>query len=655
MIDGPLTKPLLPRILRLALVVCAVPAGTLALAGPTSAASTGVVAWGDSEAGQLGDGNNMGPEDCYPGFPEPCSLVPVSVSGLSKASSIATGGAHGLALLKDGTVMAWGGNGDGALGAGNITSLHAEEVIGPETCEVFLDHWEYFPCSMTPIAVSGLGEAAAVAAGGGFSLALLKNGTVMAWGYNEAGVLGNLTPPRISTVPVAVGGLSEVTAIAAGEGFALALRKNGTVMGWGENGDGQLGEATGPKNCEECIPTPVTVSGLSEVVAIAAGGRQSLALLKDGTVMAWGANREGQLGDGAEIGPESCPDTVACSRTPVAVSDIGEATAIAAGSTFRGGSPGQDFALLKDGTVMAWGANGEGELGNGTTSNSDVPVAVCAVGETAPCAQHLSGVTAITGGPGHALAILGNGTVVGWGNRNYQGQLGDGTRVGSDVPVPVDGLSAATAISAGGRFSLAFGTLASLPRVARLEPESGPARGGTSVRITGSHFTGVSAVRFGSSAACFTVDSETEITAISPPTTGTGYVTLSEAVETPPRAVYVTVQTAAGTSPDSPSSLDLFEYGPPETEISPSSCVPPSSGGSSSPAPTEPPPVPPLGERSRRAEPKVLTREQKLAKALKQCEKDRSKSKRAACAKRAREKYTTKAKKKSKQKRPKQT
>ena len=613
MIEGSPAKPLLPRILRLALVLCAGLAGTLALAGPASAVSTGVLAWG-ANGGQLGDGTGTGPEECTPGsdISSSCSIVPVAVSGLREAKSVAAGSSHALALLNDGTVVSWGSNSSGQLGTGDTTDPQLE-------------------LSTTPVAVSGLSEVAQVAASEDFSLALLKDGTVMAWGANEGGVLGNLTT-RFSSVPVAVGGLSEVIQVAAGRGFALALLKNGTVMGWGDDGAGQLGAATGPTNCEECIPTPVAVGGLSEVSAIAAGERSSFAVLRDGTVMAWGGNVGGQLGDGTRTG----------SDVPVAVSGLSEVTAIAS-------SEWSSFAVLRDGRVMAWGENGEGVLGDGSATGSEVPVAVCAVGEQAPCAQDLSGVTSISAGPRHTLALLGNGMVVAWGAGD-RGELGegyypeiarDGTFRGSVVPVAVDGLSEATAISAGGGFSLAVGALTALPRVTGMDPESGPVGGGASVRITGSNFTGVSAVRFGSSAACFTVDSETEITAVAPSGAGMAYVTIPGGDVTPPGTVFVTVQSAAGTSPASTSG-DLFSYGPPATEISTGSCVSSGSGGSSSPAPGGTPLVSALGDGSR-SEPKALTRAQEFARALKQCEKE-ARRRRAVCAKHVRKEYATTAK-----------
>ena len=118
---------------------------------------------------------------------------------------------------------------------------------------------------------------------------------------------------------------------------------------------GQLGDGS-----TEYTDAPVAVSGLSEVTQVAAGGDNSLAVLKNGKVMAWGANGDGQLGDG----------TTTVSDVPVAVSGISEATAVA-------GSERSSFALLKDGSVMAWGENEDegaaGELGDGTETSSDVP------------------------------------------------------------------------------------------------------------------------------------------------------------------------------------------------------------------------------------------------------------------------------------------
>ncbi len=511
--DGSLTKPLLPRIFRLALLLCSLVTWGLVLPGSQAlAASSGASAWGDNTYGQLGDG--------YEGWGYDSKVpVPVPVSGLSGVRSVAAGGSYGLALMEDGTVMTWGNTGAGQLGDGAITQTDV------------------------PVAVKGLSGVTAIAAGESHSLALLSNGTVMAWGYNNYGQLGNggTTGPEIceseipcSRTPIVVKGLSGVEAIAAGSNYSLALLSDGTVMSWGEDTWGQLGDGStkGSETCAEALPcstTPVAVSGLSEVTAIAAGG-DSLALLRNGTVMDWGYNGAGQLGNGSTTGPQTC-DGSACSTTPVPVSGLSGVTDIAGGWI-------HSLALLSNGTVMAWGNNEHGHLGNGTTSNSDVPVPV----------SGLSGVTAIAAGEYHSLALLSNGKVMAWG-WNILWQLGSSAaEEDSLVPIPVSGLSGVTAIAAGNGQSYAVGAPpVPSPQVVSVAPDDGSPAGGTSVTITGINFIGATAVKFGSAgAASFTVDSETSITAVSPP--GTGEVDL-------------TVSTPEGTSYTSPRDLYSYEEG----------------------------------------------------------------------------------------------
>jgi alpha-tubulin suppressor-like RCC1 family protein len=184
-------------------------------------------------------------------------------------------------------VVGWGLNNGGQLGIGTRE--------GPEECD-------FSACSRPPVALSSLSDVTAISAGGGFSLALLQNGRVMAWGTADLG--DGITPERGSDVPFPVNGLSRVAAISAGSNDALALLQNGTVVAWGTNAQGQLGQGTtmGPETCSEdrfsCSRNPVPVPGLRGVVAIAAGNQFNLALLKNGTVMAWGRNFQGDLGDG---------------------------------------------------------------------------------------------------------------------------------------------------------------------------------------------------------------------------------------------------------------------------------------------------------------------------------------------------------------------
>jgi alpha-tubulin suppressor-like RCC1 family protein len=359
-----------------------VAAFTLGMAAPASAASHGALAWGFNEAGELGNGSTTQ------------SNVPVPVSGLSSGVSAVSGGFfHSLAVLSNGTVMAWGMNHDGQLGNGNTTQ------------------------SNVPVTVSGLSGATAASAGGSHSLARLSNGTVMGWGANGSGQLGNGSTTS-SNVPVAVSGLSKVTAISAGEGHSLARLSSGAVMAWGFNYAGQLGNG-GTTTSD----VPVAVGGLGGATGVAAGFQHSLALLSNGTVAAWGDNEDGQLGDGTSSGPEQCGTVqTPCSQTPVAVSGLSGVSVVSAGAY-------HSLALLSTGTVMAWGDNNDGQLGDGTTTNRSAPVAV--VG--------LSGVTAIAAGGNHSIALLSNGSTT-----------------NSSVPLPVSELSGVTLISAGGYHSLAY-------------------------------------------------------------------------------------------------------------------------------------------------------------------------------------------------------
>jgi alpha-tubulin suppressor-like RCC1 family protein len=274
-----------------------------------------VRAWGYNAFAQLGDGTRTS------------RRTAVRVSGLTGVRAIAAGVDHGLALLSNGTVMAWGSNGSGQVGDGTTTMR------------------------LSPVRVSGLSGAVAIAAGDNHSLAVLSNGTVMAWGANGNGQLGTGQASRFSATPVRVSGLGGVTALAAGNADSFALLSNGTMMAWGGNGSGQLGDGTTTER-----HTPVPVPGLSGVTAIAAGGifnDHSMALLSGGSVMAWGRNAQGELGDG------STTDR----HVPVAVRGVSGAVAITAGTV-------HSAALLANGTAMAWGGNAYGQLGNGTHSTT---------------------------------------------------------------------------------------------------------------------------------------------------------------------------------------------------------------------------------------------------------------------------------------------
>lgn len=452
-----------------------------------------VEAWGFDSHGQLGNEGAI------------ATRTPVLVEHLKGVSAVAAGGNHSLALLKNGTVLAWGDDESGQLGNGQLVD------------------------SEVPVAVPGLTNVTAIAAGEEHSLALLSNGTVMAWGNNEDGQLG-VGGKAVRKTPVEVSGLSEVSAIAADGRFSMALLKNGTVVAWGDDEHGQLGNKPLFEKGEEGAfsSSPVPVEGLSGVSAIAAGRNHALALLSNGTVEAWGNDAEGELGNGI-IEPQAV--------TAVPVSGLSGVVAISAGEQ-------DSVALLSSGTIEAWGTNGAGALGIGATGPaSDLPVEVHSItgaagvsaggGQVLAFGASLPSVTAIsppsgpTGGSQtvtitgtglsgatavHFGASLATGLVVNSSNSvTATSPAGTGT-----VNVTVTTPSGTSPVSSGDRYSYR-----PAPTVAKLSVKGGPAKGGTTVEITGTELIGATEVDFGAVAVTeLTVNSATSIAVVSPQNVG---------------------------------------------------------------------------------------------------------------------------------------
>ncbi len=206
-------------------------------------------------------------------------------------------------------------------------------------------------------------------------------------------------PPDGTGIPTTTPGNS-----LAASSHSLAVKSDGTAWAWGANQDGQIGDGSVSDSA-----TPLAVTGLSNVIAIASGGAHSLAVTADGAVWSWGANASGQLGDGSNTD----------SAVPLHIAGLHGITAVAAGDN-------HSLALGSDGTVWAWGENSSGQLGDGTTVNRNAPAVVEGLGD----------IVAIAAGKVHSMALSRDGTVWSWGG-NYSGQLGDGTVANTTRPEPI--------------------------------------------------------------------------------------------------------------------------------------------------------------------------------------------------------------------------
>jgi hypothetical protein len=251
---------------------------------------------GDPIYGEIG--TTVGPDSCS-GYMNNCAQSPVTVTSslLTNVTALSAGLDHSIcALTQGGSVVCWGDDTDGQIGPNGGASM----CNGGS------------PCSPTPATVAGVNNATAVSVGNGFACALVQSGAVECWGNNADGELGHAETNSCefntfpcSATPLAVTGLTGATAIAAGNSFACALVQGGTVECWGANFSGELGNASVTGTCQGgstvCTTSPVAVTGVTNAVAIAAGGQFACALLQSGDVKCWGG---GALGNGTS-GPAS--------------------------------------------------------------------------------------------------------------------------------------------------------------------------------------------------------------------------------------------------------------------------------------------------------------------------------------------------------------
>ena len=261
-----------------------------------------------------------------------------------------------------------------------------------------------------------------IAAGIRHTCALLASGSVSCWGENESGQLGNGESGSnvYSTVPVRVQNITDAVAMGAGWEHACAVHATGEVSCWGDNSRGELG------NGEESgfQPLPVKVGDIDDAVAVTAGHWHTCALRESGSISCWGANHDGQLGNGGDEDG---------SAVPVDVADISDAVAVSAGGEHT-------CALHSTGEISCWGDNWRGELGNGQVGNeydSSVPVKVSGIDDA----------TSVSSGDWHTCAVHEDGNVSCWGEEQGSNQFGQVFTAATPVGVPSFG--DAVSVSAG--------------------------------------------------------------------------------------------------------------------------------------------------------------------------------------------------------------
>jgi hypothetical protein len=362
--------------------------------------------WGANFGGKLGVG--IGPATLV-GTNIPVEVHgPGNISYLNSITTIMGGEIHNVALKSDGTVWAWGQNAYGQLGDGTTNDEYTPIQVGLDSV----------PPLTSVIKLGGRPY---------FTLAVKSDGTIWAWGMNRYGQVGNGTVDPLSgpqvTVPVMVnssspgGSINNPREVTCGYQFGAALTTNGTVWTWGSGSHGELGNGTTGSSY-----TPAQVPGLTNIIAISAGWFHILALKSDGTVWGWGNNTHGELGDGTAINRSA----------PVPALNLNNIISVSGGDS-------HSSALAANGTVWKWGVNDLGELGNGTTNAIANPLPAPIL--TDKFGTGFSNVVMVAARDYHNIAVKTDGSVWMWG-ANDQGQCGDGATNGDWQPVPVVGLGA---------------------------------------------------------------------------------------------------------------------------------------------------------------------------------------------------------------------
>jgi alpha-tubulin suppressor-like RCC1 family protein len=338
---------------------------------PYTGFTQGLGSWGKNNYGQLGQSDTINKSS------------PVQVGALTTWTQVSAGQLYALAIRIDKTLWSWGYNITGQLGQNDVTDRNSPVQVGALSTWLNIaagayDHslattidgtlWSWGANNWgqlgqtnritrsSPVQVGALTDWSQVAGGALHSHAIKTGGTLWSWGRNNVGQLGlNIASTVNRSSPVQVGALTTWLNVTAGMYHSLAIKTDGTLWSWGQNTYGQLGQ-----NNRLNRSSPVQVGALTDWSQVSAGNYHTVAIKIDGTLWAWGLNATGQLG---------LSDTAIDRSSPVQVGALTNWSQVAAGY-------GTGFAIKTDGTLWAWGDNGDGALGtnNVTTINSPVQV-----------------------------------------------------------------------------------------------------------------------------------------------------------------------------------------------------------------------------------------------------------------------------------------
>ena len=386
-------------------------------------ATGGVQCWGNNSYGQIGDGTFTN------------RLVPTNVTGLGAGVSALPQSSpeayHQCAILPGNNLQCWGYNGSGNIPNGSILNITTPAAATQYTGTIqsialswigscILDSAQNLQCfggntygqfgdgksNSIGFPVDPAGFTSGVTKVSGYfshSCAVMSNGQLKCWGYNEFGELGDGTTNNNTsavTVPLA----SNAVSVAVGYNHTCALLDTGAVQCWGKNNYGQVGDNTVVNKS-----SPVTVIG-GGVSAIAAGWVHTCAMLSNGSAQCWGYNGDGEVGD----------NTIVNKLVPTAVSGLGAGTITSI-------SVGQSHTcvILTAGSVKCWGYNAYGQIGDNTVAIKKVPTAPIGVAGT---------VRQIVAGGYFTCALLNSGSTQCWGDNTW-GEIGDGTTIQRNTAV----------------------------------------------------------------------------------------------------------------------------------------------------------------------------------------------------------------------------